>query len=270
MANISLRWTRWWPALVCVVVGWPLSVQARPSRHPDKSLAQVIYHGSRSEKRIAITFDACSSIHRSKLDKQVVKVLIEDHVPATIFLGGKWVKDQPADARFLASVPFFEIGNHAYHHPHLTRMSEKAMRHELLAAQREIEKVTGVTPHFFRAPYGEYNRPLVETASSLGLTTVQFDLASGDPDRHFTRDILSHWVIRKAKAGSIVVMHINTHGWHTAEALPIIIRTLRARGYHFVTVSQLLNESFPAPNMMLAGDRHARTAARHPLRHARH
>jgi peptidoglycan/xylan/chitin deacetylase (PgdA/CDA1 family) len=227
------------------------------------TLPQVIYNGSRSEKRIAITFDACSSIHMSKVDKKVVRILVDEHVPATLFLGGKWVQDQPKEARYLASIPFFEIGNHAFHHPHLTRMSAKAMRHELQAAQRAIESVTGVTPRYFRAPYGEYDRSLVQAAASLGLTTIQFDLASGDPDKHFTADILSHWVIHKARAGSIVVMHINTHGWHTAEALPTIIKTLRAKGYRFVTVSQLLDQPFPAPGLILAGNsRHVPPALR--------
>lgn len=262
MATRRFGWRLAWVALVLAAAsGSSRCIARQQSPRPaglSPSLPQVIYNGSRGEKRIAMTFDACSSIHMSKVDKQVVKILVDDHVPATLFLGGKWVRDQPREARYLASIPFFEIGNHAYHHPHLTRMSVKAMRHELLAAQHEIEKVTGVTPHYFRAPYGQYNRALVETAASLGLTTIQFDLASGDPDRHFTRDILSRWVIRKARAGSIVVMHINTHGWHTAEALPIIIKALRARGYRFVTISQLLKESFPAPGMVLAGDtRHA-------------
>lgn len=242
------------------------AVQATPRAAASNTLAQVIFHGPRSNKRIALTFDACSFIHKSKVDKKVVKDLVENHVPATIFLGGKWALDQPKEARYLASIPFFEIGNHSFHHPHLTRMSARGMRHELLAAQRAIESVTGVTPHYFRAPYGEYNRSLVQTAASLGLTTIQFDVASGDPDKHFTTPILSHWVIREARAGSIIVMHINTHGWYTAEALPIIIKALRAKGYRFVTLSQLLHQTFPKPTVMLAGNnKHAHAMLRHKV-----
>jgi peptidoglycan/xylan/chitin deacetylase (PgdA/CDA1 family) len=183
-----------------------------------------------------------------------VQFLVDNHIPATLFLGGKWVLDQPQEAKYLASIPFFEIANHSFHHPHLTRMPPKAIEHELQAAQHAIETVTGVTPRYFRAPYGEYNGELVKIAAALGLTTIQFDLASGDPDKSFTADRLSRWVIHKAKGGSIVVMHINTRGWHTAEALPIIIKSLRAQGYSFVTISELLNEPFPAPSMVLASN----------------
>jgi len=248
------KWT--WASvagIACIVMG--LTSTAQASQVPahvaaSNPIPQVIYNGPRNEKRIAITFDACSFIHANKVDKKLVRILVEHHVPATLFLGGKWVEDQPQEARYLASIPYFEIANHAFHHPHLTRMSPAAIRKELEAAQKVIESVTGKTPRYFRAPYGEYNSTLVRIAASLGLTTVQFDLASGDPDRHITADRLSRWVIRKAKGGSIIVMHINTHGWHTAEALPSIVEALRQRGYRFVTVSALLNQPFPAPASM--------------------
>jgi peptidoglycan/xylan/chitin deacetylase (PgdA/CDA1 family) len=217
-------------------------------------LPQVIYHGSRSEKRVAITFDACSSPHGSKVDKKLVQILVNNRIPATLFLGGKWVLDQPQEARYLASIPFFEIASHSFHHPHLTRMTPRAIEHELLAAQNAIESVTGVRPQYFRAPYGEYNGELVRIAASLGLTTIQFDLASGDPDKNITADRLSHYVIHSVKGGSIVVMHINTHGWHTADALPTIVKGLRAKGYHFVTVSELLEQPFQMPDILLASN----------------
>lgn len=244
--------------MALLLIGQPLPAQESQAS-PELALStdtipQVIFNGPRTEKRIAITFDACSFIHASKVDKKLVQILVDNRVPATLFLGGKWVLDQPQEARYLASIPFFEIANHSFHHPHLTRMSRAAIRHELEAAQEAIESVTGVRPRYFRAPYGEYNDTLLRTAASLGLTTIQFDLASGDPDKRITAARLSHWVIHKVRWGSIVVMHINTHGWHTAEALPTIIKTLRARGYRFVTISELLNDPFPAPGMLLASN----------------
>ena len=243
---------------VVVILAWlPACVFASkpaPAITQQLTLPQVIYNGSRSEKRIAITFDACSSPHTSQVDKKVVQILVDNQIPATLFLGGKWALDQPQEARYLASIPFFEIANHPFHHPHLTRMSAVAIKRELLKAQNAIESVTGVRPRYFRAPYGEYNGTLVRTAAALGLTTIQFDLASGDPDKRITADRLSHWVIHKAKSGSIVVMHINTHGWHTAEALPTIIKKLRAEGYAFVTISELLNDPIHLPSMVLASN----------------
>jgi peptidoglycan/xylan/chitin deacetylase (PgdA/CDA1 family) len=74
----------------------------------------------------------------------------------------------------------------------------------------------------------------------MGLVTVEYDLASGDPDRHATKEKLVEYVTSAAHSGSIIVMHINQRGWHTAEALPDIIAMLRKRGYKLVTVGELL------------------------------
>ena len=82
-------------------------------------------------------------------------------------------------------------------------------------------------------------------AADAGLTTVQFDLASGDPDKRIGRKKLADYVAGTARNGSIVVMHINHNGKHTAVALPEIIRRLRARGFEFVTVSELMARAQP-------------------------
>jgi hypothetical protein len=47
-------------------------------------------------------------------------------------------------------------------------------------------------------------------------------------------------MVNEAKPGSIIVSHANGRGWHTAEALPIAIPKLKAKGYKFVTVSELI------------------------------
>jgi peptidoglycan/xylan/chitin deacetylase (PgdA/CDA1 family) len=72
------------------------------------------------------------------------------------------------------------------------------------------------------------------------LTVIQYDLPSGDPDPKLTPQAIVRYVVSRARGGSIIVMHINTRGWHTAETLPEIIDGLRKRGFTFVTVSRLL------------------------------
>jgi peptidoglycan/xylan/chitin deacetylase (PgdA/CDA1 family) len=67
-----------------------------------------------------------------------------------------------------------------------------------------------------------------------------YDLASGDPDSTISRERLIRYVVTSARNGSIIVMHMNGRGWHTAEALPEIIQALRAKGFIFSKVSDLL------------------------------
>ena len=203
---------------------------------------EVVAHGSRKGKQIALTFDACSTRDVSQYDEAVTRVLEETHTAATIFLGGQWAKEEAAHVQQLGRNPLFELGNHTFTHPHLTAVKDdRRLREELDRTQAEVHALTGFTPRLFRPPYGEYDQRVVRIAAAAGLTTVEYDLASGDPDLvHATKERLIEWVLRKAQPGSIVVMHINHLKFHTAEALPAIIAGLRARGFTLVTVSELI------------------------------
>jgi peptidoglycan-N-acetylglucosamine deacetylase len=207
---------------------------------------EVVAHGLRDRKEVALTFDACSTRDVSKYDARVTRELLEANAPATIFLGGSWAKEEAAQVRELARHPQFELANHTYTHPHLPALKDDArIRAELLRTQAEIQALTGQTPRYFRPPYGEYDHRVVRIAAALGLTTVEYDLPSGDPDVHATKERLVHWVLSQVKPGSIVVMHINHTRFHTAEALPGIIAGLHQRGYTLVTVGQLIGELHP-------------------------
>jgi peptidoglycan/xylan/chitin deacetylase (PgdA/CDA1 family) len=205
----------------------------------------VVHSGSRELKRIALTFDACSTDKPGDFDERVAKVLVDLNVPATIFLGGKWMEEHPHITRQLAAQPQFELGNHTFLHPHLTKVAPERLKQELQWTQDIMFSLTGKQATLFRAPFGEVNERVIRTAGELGLYTVQFDLPSGDPDKRASKKKLIEHVTARAKNGSIVVMHINRRGWHTAEALPEIIRKLRERGYEFVTVGELMALSTP-------------------------
>ncbi len=229
------------PALPPAPVHAQTTAEIKPPRPPSVP-AEVISHGLRTVKRIALTFDACSTSKPTGYDERITRVLVETGTPATVFLGGKWIEDHESAAKQLASLPLLELGNHTYLHPHLTKVSDGQIREELRQTQQELFKVTGRTATLFRPPYGEYDDRVVKIAAELGLTTIEYDLASGDPDVHFTKQKLIEYVTSAARSGSIVVMHINGRGWHTAEALPDIILALRKRGFRLVTVGELLRD----------------------------
>jgi peptidoglycan/xylan/chitin deacetylase (PgdA/CDA1 family) len=198
--------------------------------------------GLNLRKEIALSFDACPTGSKNQFSRAIADILLETKTPATIFLSGSWVKHDTAATRLLASDSLIELGNHSYTHPHLLQMSIEKMRQELERTQEIINSLTGQRPFLFRAPYGEVNDTLVNVARELGLATVQFDVESGDPDTAFTSEKLIKWVTEKSRNGSIVIMHINNRGWHTAQALPAIIQFLRDKGYELVKVSALMKE----------------------------
>ncbi len=203
-----------------------------------------VVHGPRTGHRVALTFDACTTTREATpFDARIPAELRSLHVPATIFVGGGWAGTERSELSSLARDPLFEIANHAFHHPHLTRLDDEGIRSELLRAQDAIAAATGRRPTLFRAPYGELDERVVKVASSLGLTTVEYDLPSGDPDPRASASRLVRWVVGRARPGSIVVLHMNHPRFHTAEALPGIVSGLRARGFELVTVGQLLGDA---------------------------
>jgi peptidoglycan-N-acetylglucosamine deacetylase len=217
---------------------------ARLSQSEEAPTTRVITNGSRDEKKLALTFDACPA-HDMKVDWGVIKTLIETKTPATLFLSGQWMEKFPEATKMLGNVPEFELALHSYSHPHMTRLSKEAIRDQLKKNQDILKDLTGLSALHFRPPYGEYNDLVVETAHELDIETVEYDLPSGDPTRSFKKERLVENVLEHAQNGSIIVMHMNGRGWHTAEALPEIIQKLKNRGMTFVTVSELVGESNP-------------------------
>jgi len=229
-------------AAFLVVIGISPSSPANKFAHSAPADTSIIRNGARHVHEIALTFDACSPGRHPGFDRRVISVLESTQTPATLFLGGLWMIRYPSVTRRLAASPLFEIGNHTYSHPHLSRISAASLLHQIGSVDSIFHSLTGRTMGYFRPPYGELTDSVVNAAASFGLTTVLYDLPSGDPDTTFTAERLVSWVSRKARNGSIIVMHMNGRGWHTAEALPTIIANLRARGFRFVTVGRLQRE----------------------------
>jgi len=232
------------PPLDETMLGAPLPYdpefpELRPALPLDAIPPRVLNNGPRKRKWIALTFDACSTQSPGKFDDQVIRALIKLKVPATLFLGGQWMEEHPDETMELANYPQFELANHTYHHPHLTRESDVRVREEIQRTQDILFTLTGQTARLFRAPYGEIDPRVARLVGEQGLVSVQFDLASGDPDPKIPWKKLADYVIKRSRNGSIVVMHMNGRGWQTANALPRIILRLRKEGYEFKTVSQL-------------------------------
>jgi peptidoglycan-N-acetylglucosamine deacetylase len=207
---------------------------------PIQSDAQILFHGSRHEKNIALTFDACPSFTRGGFDVRIIQTLVDSGVPATFFLSGKWIIKHRNELKKLALVPGFELCNHSYSHPHCTTISDDSIKKELERTEFLLKGITGISLKLFRPPYVETDARVDSIVRNIGLTTVMYDLASGDSDSTISRERLIHYVVASARNGSIIVMHVNGRGWHTSEALPEIIQALRAKGFIFLKVSELL------------------------------
>jgi peptidoglycan/xylan/chitin deacetylase (PgdA/CDA1 family) len=206
----------------------------------DALVDTVLWRDNEDDRQVALTFDACSTFYHGAYSPAVIEALMHYGVPATLFIGGHWAETHPAELQYLAQQPQFELGNHTYSHPHMVDLTPARQREELLWTQYLIYTLTGVMPRFYRPPYGELTDEMIYEAAKNGLYTVEFDLPAGDADKHVSLARLKEWIFRRATSGSIVIMHMNHPDSKTAAVLPSVIEGLRARGYRFAKVSDLL------------------------------
>ncbi len=219
--------------------------------------ASEIFHGPRTNKRIALTFDAdmnpkmkraleVGSV-KSWYNHDVIDVLHQTHTPATLFLTGMWTEIYAKEATQLAHDSLFEIGNHSYSHPAfygrcygLEHIRDDQKEYEVTHAQEVIQHITGVTPHYFRFPGGCSGPKERSLVAAHHLKMVKWDVVSGDAFNNNEQKI-EQKILRNAQNGSIVVLHLNggPNAPKTAVAIAKVIPELKKVGYTFVTVSQL-------------------------------
>lgn len=209
-------------------------------------------------KLVALTFDLCeASGETSGYDGAIVDFLRAEAIPATFFAGGKWMMSHPERGDQLTADPQFEMGNHTWSHANLTVRTGEAMRRQVddadvaLALRRhDVEAKGCMVPKpapsgaMFRFPYGSCSAESLNYVNDTGHLAIQWDVDSGDPAFIGARGMADD-MLRSIRPGSIVLMHANGRGKHTAEALKILVPALRAKGYRFATVGQLLAEGRP-------------------------
>ena len=209
---------------------------------------QFIRHGSRDWPYVALTFDMCQKPEfPAGFDQAIVAALEDSNTPATFFLGGDWMRTHPEETRRLASNPLFDLGNHSWSHPDFVDLSEKKLSQEILRTQDLLYQLTGRWNRLFRLPGGTYDDLALSVIAWHGLYTIQWDVVTADPVPDNTGENIIKIVKKRVQNGSIIIMHANGRGWHTADALPGMIEYLRSEGYILVTVSQLIGLQSPPP-----------------------
>ena len=154
----------------------------------------------------------------------------------TFFMVQFWVEKYPEYVKKIAGAGH-EIGTHSKTHPKMSELAKAEIEEELSSSCSAIEKITGKRPELFRPPFGDYDNLLIETAKEQGLFTIQWDVDSLDWKNLSAQNIALR-VINGVKSGSIILCHNN--GLHTAQALPMILSSLKNKGYSFVPIGELI------------------------------
>jgi peptidoglycan-N-acetylglucosamine deacetylase len=218
-----------------------------------------------SRKLIALTLDFCEqSGEIAGYDGAIIDILRRERVKATLFMGGKWMLTHGARTQQLLADPLFEMGTHGWVHRNTRGLSGADLAREItaptgaygaaraaLVAQqcaapyaRAVSRIPAQV-RLYRFPFGACSAESLKVANDAGLMAIQWDVSTGDPSPATGAKEIAGTMIRNARPGSIVIAHANGRGFHTAAALPAAIAGLRAKGFEFVTVSELLAAGKP-------------------------
>ena len=168
---------------------------------------------------------------------RLLDLAAKDHIKLTFFLIGENAARYPklVQAELAAG---HEVGNHSYTHPDLAKMSDDAVRSEIQKTQDAIIAATGYRPVLFRPPYGAFTaRQRAWASHDFGVKIILWEVDPLDWKRPGPAVVASR-IIAATRPGDIILSH-DIHS-QTVDAMPKVFDTLLAKGYKFVTVSELL------------------------------
>ncbi|MDA5561357.1 LysM peptidoglycan-binding domain-containing protein [Exiguobacterium sp. MMG028] len=215
--------------LLAMVITQSISVSAAASK--------FITSVNTTSKVVALTFDdGADGANTNK----ILDILAKNNVKATFFLTGSGANNHPQYIKNIAAKGH-QLGNHSYTHPDFTKLTATQMKSELDRTEALIKSLTGkTTKPIFRAPFGAVNSTVLNGVGAAGYGyTIQWNIDTIDW-KGLTASQINTKVQTNIKPGSIVLMHTGAGAPGTPLALPTMISQLKAKGYQFVTVSQLL------------------------------
>ncbi len=212
-----------------------------------ESVNGVIQKIDTDEKVIALTFDACGGDFGSGYDKELINFLIDEGIPATLFINSRWIEANLEQFHYLASVDIFQIENHGTEHRPLSvnggtawgiqgTTSVEEVVTEVITNYKMIKELTGHEARYFRSGTAFYDDVAVQIVTDLGMKVVNYDIL-GDAGATFSASQVRNALLR-ANPGSIALLHMNQPSSGTAAGVKVAIPKLREQGFTFVTLEQ--------------------------------
>jgi polysaccharide deacetylase family sporulation protein PdaB len=199
----------------------------------------AIYSVPTDRKVVALTFDISWGEKRAE---PILDILRNKNVKnVTFFLSSPWSKTHPEIVKRIVG-DGYEIGSHGNKHDNYSSYGEAEIRKQISTAHTVLSELTGKTPNLIRMPNGDFDKRVLRVADQLGYKVIQWDTDSLDWKNPGV-DMIVQRVVGKAHSGDIILLHASDSCKQTHLALPAIIDQLRAQGYDFVTVSQLLGQA---------------------------
>lgn len=192
----------------------------------------AIYNGDKNPNKVSLMINVYWG---TEYLNDILKVLKNENVSTTFFVGGQWVEKEPEMLKKIYENGH-EIGNHGYFHRDHNKLSYEQNKEEISVCQTLVFETIGVNMNLFAPPSGAYNNTTLKVASDLGYKTIMWskdtiDWRDKDASLVFSR------ATKNVTGGDLILMHPTAH---TLEALPNILHHYKTNGLIATTVSENL------------------------------
>lgn len=222
--------------------GFRKSVEGRLPSIDDEGFKPIVmkhgalFLGDTTKKVLYLTFD---NGYENGHTPKILDVLRDKKTPATFFVTGHYIKDQPGLLKRMVSEGHI-IGNHSWSHPDMTTLSDEQIKTELDKVNVQVRELTGQKEMIYlRPPRGIFSERVLAVSKQVGYTNVFWSVAYKDWDVNAQRgrDYAYSSVIKQLHPGAIILLHSVSKD--NTEALGSIIDEARRQGYEFKSLDEL-------------------------------
>ena len=199
---------------------------------------QLIPRVNTSLKVVALTFDDGPTPDATG---QILSALAEEHVRATFFVTGAELEKNMAEGQRIVAAGH-ELGNHTYSHERMVFVTPSFVQQEIERTDKLIRAAGYQGAIHFRPPFGKKLFALPYYLSKTGRKSITWDVEPDSyPEIAADSDKIAAYVLSKARPGSIIILHVMYRSRsESLKAVKKIVAGLKAQGYSFKTVSELL------------------------------
>ena len=218
--------------LVIIVGSVAMGMSSKAIETASKRLIPI-YSVDNVEGKVALTFDAAWGSDKTR---RIMDLLEANGYKGTFFLTGFWIDENDELTKEIFNRGHL-IGNHSENHKHLSELKKDVLKDEIDSVSTKVERITGQTTKYFRAPFGEYDNRLISMLNERNTYCIQWSIDSLDWKGISGKEI-SDRVVSQVKSGDIILFHNNSD--HVLDALPLIILALKNKNLTAVRVDELI------------------------------
>lgn len=197
--------------------------------------ASPIYRGHPEKNMVALLINVSWGSEHLPVMLQTLK---ENQVKATFFIEGQWAAENKDTVKMIAEQGHV-IGNHAFNHPDMAKMSEQQIREQITKTNDILEAIIGETPKWLAPPSGSFNDTVVRIAHEESMQTILWTVDTIDWQNPSV-SVMMNRVIKNLHPGATILMHPTTP---VAQGLDRLINEIKQEDYKIGTIEQLLQES---------------------------